>query len=803
MPQKAIKFTGINRKVNEFHCSGECEELINLRPEVLGGHSVVKPKHATHLSVPYVKIYEHTFGDTYNQIVVADNGTILWINPKDGGTQNVTSEFSKTDIELTFAGNVMVAYSREEDKQLVFKFEKDKYESYDVTFPHITHVDIDHTFSTESYFYDVVADDATMAGLNDALAKAASGYNSKYKHGLCGTAVIGCTYELEDGNEVWSTGFLVAETDREPTFNWESSKITVFGPKTTILKLTLADTVSSNIKRINIYSTRPVYRYEYDENLELVKLPLSEVGLDGQLMYYQGSVKPDKKNISFMLKFEMDQAGERVMEITPGCIERTGNSISYNNRFHFFRSDVQHVVQQPSVSMTQDSRATVHEYWAAYVKFDDKWKQVKLAYDFLHTNINNFIYPMAGIKQMAFVKIDGDWITKYSDMFYVDMQDSSAYNYSYAFDVKPSIVSAEEFYSIIDEDGQIWGKDAPEAKVFLRNESNVINASAPYNPLVFPVEYSYNFSGEILDIATSYLPITSTQIGQYPLSVFTTAGVYAMEQGNGNVLYSNIIPLQPLVIDGKATSTPYGTFFISSKNIYVLSGSEVSNVSYVLNGERETTLRELDAYKKLCLDSRYFYDFTPFLSNKDFEDFVTGAVLTYDQLNNELLISSKDANTCYSYVFNLDTKSFHKVAKRYLRSQNGGRYAIEVSGETKNIVDMQLEVHEQNQPILLQSRPLALDALYTHIQRLILFVDTKLTTDAQNLCISVFASDNLNDWRCIISSQKKGTILRQIRTNRAAKSYKDYVILISGIVDTNTDISELIADYTAVLRRLG
>jgi hypothetical protein len=102
----------------------------------------------------------------------------------------------------------------------------------------------------------------------------------------------------------------------------------------------------------------------------------------------------------------------------------------------------------------------------------------------------------------------------------------------------------------------------------------------------------------------------------------------------------------------------------------------------------------------------------------------------------------------------------------------------------------------------IKSRPLSLEEYYTHIQRLLMHVDVHLQGE-QYLCLSVFASDNLYDWKCIMSSQKKETILRQIRTNKAPKSYRDYIILITGMVDTNTDLSDLIADYTVVNRRLG
>ena len=116
------------------------------------------------------------------------------------------------------------------------------------------------------------------------------------------------------------------------------------------------------------------------------------------------------------------------------------------------------------------------------------------------------------------------------------------------------------------------------------------------------------------------------------------------------------------------------------------------------------------------------------------------------------------SNSDYSYVFNLDTKAYHKVAKRYLESQSGSRYVIEITKdadgtEVRNVVDMHIE-KDAVVPVFLQSRPMQLDVLYTHIQRLLLMVAANLQAK-QHLCISVFGSDNLHDWKCIISSQKQ------------------------------------------------
>jgi hypothetical protein len=319
---------------------------------------------------------------------------------------------------------------------------------------------------------------------------------------------------------------------------------------------------------------------------------------------------------------------------------------------------------------------------------------------------------------------------------------------------------------------------------------------------VFPVEKSYSFGGEIIDVATSYLPISATQIEQFPLTVFTTSGIYAIQQGEGDTLYGKVAPLQPIVIDKKATSVPQGTFFSSSNNLYLMVGREAVNVSQALTGRLELGIRDSESYRALCMSNGGVNDFSKTLSSVDFEEFIADATMVYDQLNNEIIISNK--THMYSYVFNIGTREYHKVPKRYLPAPSNARYVLEVTGDTTRLVDMHSETRSDSKEILIQSRPMSLEALYTHIDRLILLADADLDDSCgNNLCLSVFASDNLNDWKCIISAQKHDSVFRQIRTNRAAKSYRDYIFVINGNVSTDTDISDIIADYTVVSRRLG
>jgi hypothetical protein len=813
MPQKVIKFKGINRDVNEFQTSGECEELINLRPKIGGGHRVVRPKRVIRTGVPYIRLYEHTFGDVCNQIAVNADGSVDWIR-EDGGVANITRAFTSSELSISSAGNVLLMYCSEDDVQLAFRFKDNKYESFSVSLKPITNVEVSYEFRSEtSTFYGAKIEDESTDGYNSALDNAVSAFQTNNPNGLCGVAVIGCTYELEDGAEVWSTAFVVANVTRCKGYKVPlrvNDTAVVVGATRVSLNLKLSDAPANGVKRINVYASRPMLPYEAERlsggDFTVKELSLDkDLRLDNQLMYYQGSVAIDRTSASLVLNFGKTQAGEKVMPVTSGCIERTGNAIAYNNRFHFFKSNVNHVVQVPTISATYTTTEGKPSFWIAYVEFERTWRLIDKRYQFSEDSPNDFVYPMAGVKRLAFVKafMDdyGNFDVPYSDMFYVNLRDSASYNYSYAFGITPSVNQVGDFEDLMTDISQTWG-DPILRDVWLRSEVNAINVSAQYNPFVFPVEYSYSFSGEIRDIATSYLPISSTQVGQYPLTVFTSSGVFSMEQGNVEVLYSNIVPLQPLVIDGKSTATPFGTFFISSRNLFLLSGRDIANVSFILNGEMEINLRNLDSYRKLvCNTSGVFYNYEPMLSGEDFEDFIEDAHLTYDQLQNELYISSSKPEIPYSYVFNLDTKSYHKVIKKYLNSQSGSRYVIETIGDDKKMVDLFIE-DKSVEPIFLQSRPMPLEAVYTHIQRLILLADATLK-DEQYLCISVFGSDNLYDWKCITSSQKQNVVFRQIRTNRAAKSNKDYVVVITGDVDTNTDISDIIADYTVVNRRLG
>jgi hypothetical protein len=202
----------------------------------------------------------------------------------------------------------------------------------------------------------------------------------------------------------------------------------------------------------------------------------------------------------------------------------------------------------------------------------------------------------------------------------------------------------------------------------------------------------------------------------------------------------------------------------------------------------------------LCSGEGGLHDFSGSLSTNEFDVFVESASLAYDQYQDEVIVSGAEG---HSFVFNIGAKSFHKIPSAYRVMKGSTRYATIVHDGERSVADLNTEMHVLYRNVMVQSRPMVLSALFSHIDRAILYVDTMLSLEGQYLCLSVFASDNLSDWKCVISSQKKNTVLSHIRTNRAARSYRYYIVLVNGTVSTDTDISSLVVDYTEVTRRLG
>lgn len=182
-------------------------------------------------------------------------------------------------------------------------------------------------------------------------------------------------------------------------------------------------------------------------------------------------------------------------------------------------------------------------------------------------------------------------------------------------------------------------------------EPNKVKVSELNNPFYFPNMNNYSVgNGTILALETVSIRISEGSFGQYPLYVFTTAGVYSLQTGIGDVLYTRQhAPTsyeQP--VSKVFCKTPYGVIFISNRGICLISGQEVIVLSPQLREDSDVFQIEM-----LGINN----NLTSY-PDKSFTEYLGGIeLMLYNPYYDELTIVDKDS--AYSYVYNFPSKSFY------------------------------------------------------------------------------------------------------------------------------------------------
>ena len=176
-----------------------------------------------------------------------------------------------------------------------------------------------------------------------------------------------------------------------------------------------------------------------------------------------------------------------------------------------------------------------------------------------------------------------------------------ANNYAYA--IRPSMDHVK--YPAFDI-GSGTVRREPVTPDDLLAETNRVQVSAIGNLFALPFANSYrvgNTDETILALASVADELSETRFGAFPLYIFTDRGVWSLESGSGEVLYSNIIPVNHDRIVNPSTCTALGTvFYITSRGVYGLSGRK----SQLISGPLENELSELLEY---LTGARLFFQF--------------------------------------------------------------------------------------------------------------------------------------------------------------------------------------------------
>ena len=868
MAVENLNFLGINRAITDFASTSACEELINLRPTGTG-LIPVKPFSVKMASPAYQKIFVHKVGSGTNYIAtmnVNDNTRFVRIS-EDGQSVlqllSVISYVAPQNIHFAAVGNYAQFSIKGVDDgvytNLAFLWDGSEYDSKQANVPDIN---IGYEFSTAELLVSPVAPawdrDTAVSEIKDQIDKGLRAIEEENKEYCLGPVLVAIAFKTVDGKTFWTyrwfvcdpfpvppegslpsadlfpDGYLLDENsdiaNEFPTFFnthkyglYVAQKYTdargraIIGAAGRKLTLSLSmassawDKDTSFLQSVEIYASRPANHVDplnawgekgqapgglQYQDVVLPQVQYNQMELEKQLLYFQKSIPLEELSGTtkqIVLQFGGNiQTTNKTLETDAGAVTRFGDILSYNARFHYFNSVAKVQVSMPGFVYDETYQSADTEVFVVYNDGQKKHRVYVGSTNLPFANASLVICPFLNVTEVVTQQYNSS-----EQLWYIrtyQMSPSSRYNFSIC----------------IKGRGDNW-ESYPTRKynpleypreVFV-DEPSAINVTEQYNPFVFKVEHSYMAPGRVLDVQPQMVAVKDVTFGDYPLNVFTDRGLYALLQGNGVVLYGNFRSISNLITTSNSIPTENGTFFIAAGNLWLIAGDNAVLVSEALNPGPHKFIRSGAGYQALCLGQ--YYNVDSLQSEPIFSVYVNGAVLSYNRYRDELIVSNP--NFEYSYVLSIKHRQWFKIGMTLSQDTQGS----DIAWSDGSIVDFSNEMNGENLQMLvhLQSRPFSFNGyMYSHIHRVISMVRTALSLD-DILIVSVYGSDDLQDWVLLSYSGRASEVQRQrmkisqVRTPPAARSWRYYTVCIGGNVPLDTDFGPVLVDYQPVIRRLG
>lgn len=183
------------------------------------------------------------------------------------------------------------------------------------------------------------------------------------------------------------------------------------------------------------------------------------------------------------------------------------------------------------------------------------------------------------------------------------------------------------------------GKELTTVLSDVIESENKIQVSYPSNPFVYAPANIYTVGGQgeqIREIISTAERMTEAAYGYQPLLVFTNRTTYALESGEGEVLYARNIPIlsQSMIEETNAVEGNGAVFFVSTSGVTVIVRGQISTISEPM--KRWAGLIASDS------------------AMPDFEEYTRSARLMFNRKESELIVYN--AAYSYAYIYSLQGK---------------------------------------------------------------------------------------------------------------------------------------------------
>lgn len=707
-----LNFKGIVRNTSpQGNTDGNCEEIINLRFDN-DSWQIIGKKQPILEGIEFEKVYVHKY-ESFENFIGIKNNKVIWFASQQGNTiENKNQEICSITGQVKFCqlNNILLVKGDNFISKVVF--ENKAYNTVIFELPDIPDSGImlvsniqpaQNEFTllnihTNKYEEMKAAREMIRGLINKEKAK-----NSEFMEGY---VFLCTTYQLFDGSETKpSTPILVKVSEfvseligaeSEPQYDSSDSNVTarirVGNMKLQKLRVKIVNNLPEKyrdiITKVNLYATPACSFYDMDEiypekvkqegmmegrdHIVVKEKALKPVDVEKLLFFKVGSADAmEKETEMFTVKNDTLTTNETMPVDASGWMNTTGNMFIYNNRLHLYNTR-QSLVDSWMLGYSWQVRKSFEQQgelreMVAFVYLKVNGKKMVMRYDCMCTIKNSstiefpkvISFPDSRAYQIEFY----DRHQKCTPVI-INLKPSATYNFAFGFPEKTEVllnVNGEQpvFPSVSNE---------------IEDTTNLI-VSEVLNPYYFSPEHSYLMPGEIINLAVNTEQISTSQIGQYPLYAFTTEGIYALQVGDGKILYSNVIPISAeIAVEGSPVlQTKYGVIFATTKGLKLIAGQQIANFSEPMNGEIDLDIRNNQDYSR-ANNNEKAYNIIPYLSAVPFSEYIRESVMGYDITEDEVIISNNRYN--YSYVFSLKTNTWHKITEvftdfnHYLGLQN-------------------------------------------------------------------------------------------------------------------------------------
>lgn len=299
-------------------------------------------------------------------------------------------------------------------------------------------------------------------------------------------------------------------------------------------------------------------------------------------------------------------------------------------------------------------------------------------------------------------------------------------------------------------------------------QPNRIQASAANNCLEYPYENSYRIGSNTSTIVAANaaaIEMSDAKFGEFPLYVFTNEGVFAMQSGGSNSLYSAVVPISyDKAINPNTLAVNYNVLFVTERGIMSLNNQGVSLISEGLN-KQDNTIPE----------------------------WMRTTEMLHAPQHNEVFATDKENKLLY--VFSLDNKVWSTRDVEEGRILNNGELVTE-----NKIINLlhETDVDELTE-VAISTRPIKLGSM--ELKRLDTFILRFESASDQIISIQISGSTDTTNW--IRFREVSVYTNRDIIIRRVPMSAKYIRINITGSVTDDIKILAMEMEYyLRMLRRM-